>query len=137
MTKSKFFIAGSFISTNLFMLVYVEIIHQHESLRVFYRNVLQGCKETFISTDGRQISFLFWGDELAKAISDKRESFIVRARLILHHRQSREPPGRQSLAGGRRVRSHERIPGVESYVTVCTCSCGDNLPYKYDSRSQH
>lgn len=32
---------------------------------------------------------------------DKRESFIVRARLILHHRQSREPPGRQSLAGDR------------------------------------
>lgn len=40
---------------------------------------------------------------------DKRESFIVRARLILHHRQSRESPGRQSL--GVAMRSHKRIPG--------------------------
>lgn len=62
-----------------------------------------GYKETFISTSVRQISLLFWGDELAGERCDKRESFIVRARLILHHRQSREPSDQQSLVGDRRA----------------------------------
>lgn len=86
--------------------------------------------------------------------NDGWESFIVRARLILHHRQSRRgPPGRQSLARarerrrrreearghravGERVRAREeggggRVRmGVESYVTVYPQP--DNLPYKCD-----
>lgn len=117
-----------------FMPIYMRIheIIQHESLRLLSR--CEDARKSLFRQAADKSRFSFEG--MSSRERDKRESFIVRARLILRHRQSRESSGNRS-PGGRRVRSHERIPGVESYVTVCTCSCRDNLPYKYDSRSRH
>lgn len=73
-----------------------EIIHHLESLHVFYRD----AKKLLFQQASDKSRSSFEGMSLRER-RDKRESFIVRARLILHHRQSREPSGQQSLVGGR------------------------------------